>query len=435
MPNRIHVLDPDVSAQIAAGEVVERPASVVKELIENALDAEAMHILIEVEAGGRQLIRVTDDGHGMSPEDAVLAFQRHATSKIRTAEDLQRILTFGFRGEALPSIAAVSHVELITREPDRDEGTKVVVDGGVVTELSTVGCPVGTSVSVRRLFYNVPARLKFMRSPTTEMNHIVDIVSKFILANPHVSFTLRHHGRDIIHHSGDATRGDMRAALITVWGRDVAREMVPIELSVPRIRIYGFVSKPSLTKSARTHQVFFVNRRWVRHHALSSAVTHAYRGMIPAERQPVCVIYIDIEPLLVDVNVHPTKIEVRFANQAEIQRLLVQAIQQALSAVQLTPTITSQPQVMKPTVASPKPSRGAKEREREELEAFRRLLRQKVDGVATPQETLPAGVQPAERVAASVDEHRIETASRGAPGAGESPSQDVKAPKAVPPQH
>jgi DNA mismatch repair protein MutL len=366
MAGKIRVLDPDVVAKIAGGEVVERPASVVKELVENSLDAGARKITVEVEAGGRRLIRVSDDGCGMSQEDAVMAFQRHATSKIRTAEDLYRITTLGFRGEALPSIASVSHVELLTREHDSDVGTKVVVEGGVITQLSSVGCPAGTIVTVRNLFYNVPARLKFMRSPTSEFNYITELLIKFILANTNVSFTLRHDGKDVLCYSSEATGGELRSAVAVVWGSDTASELVPIELSTPKVHISGLTSKPSLTKSGRSHQVIIVNGRFIRHQGIALAITHAYQKMIPPNRHPVCVLRIDIDPQLVDVNVHPAKAEAKFANEAEIQRLVVEAIELALGRTIVVPTIALKPQ--------PKPVKALRRAE----DAFGKLLRSKL---------------------------------------------------------
>ncbi|MFA4015507.1 MAG: hypothetical protein RUDDFDWM_000590 [Candidatus Fervidibacterota bacterium] len=368
MAGKIRVLDPDVVVKIAGGEVIERPASVVKELVENSLDAGARKITVEVEAGGRRLIRVSDDGCGMSQEDAVMAFQRHATSKIRTAEDLYRITTLGFRGEALPSIASVSHVELLTREHDSDVGTKVVVEGGVITQLSSVGCPAGTIVTVRNLFYNVPARLKFMRSPASEFNYITEMLIKFILAHTDVSFTLRHDGKDVLCYSSEATGGDLRSAVAVVWGSDTASELIPIELSTPKVRISGLTSKPSLTKSSRSHQVVILNGRFIKHQGIALAITHAYQKTILPNRHPVCVLRIDIDPQLVDVNVHPTKAEVKFANEAEIQRLVVEAIELALGRTIVVPTIALKPQPKPATVKALKRAE----------DAFGKLLRSKL---------------------------------------------------------
>lgn len=343
MAAKIRILDPDVVAQIAAGEVVERPASVVKELVENSIDAGARRITVEIEAGGKRLIRVTDDGCGMSPEDAVLAFQRHATSKISSVSDLSRITTLGFRGEALPSIAAVSQVELLTRERESDIGTKVIVEDGVIIELSPVGCPIGTIVSVRSLFHNVPARLKFLRSVASEFNSISDLIAKFILAHPHISFTLRHDGRDVIHYSSEASCSDLRSAAAVVWGSEIANGLIPVEFSTPKVRVSGLTSKPSITKSSRSHQVIIVNGRCVRHQGISLSISHAYRGAIPSDRHPICVLRIDVEPQFVDVNVHPAKIEVKFESEAEVQRILIEALQTALGRIMFTPGIALAP--------------------------------------------------------------------------------------------
>ncbi len=331
---RIVVLPPDVASQIAAGEVVERPASVVKELIENSLDAGATRVVVRVEEGGKKLIRVTDDGCGMDAEDAILAFQRHATSKIKEAEDLWRITTMGFRGEALPSIASVSHVELVTRPPTAEQGTRVVVEGGILQVVEPIGCPQGTTVTVKGLFFNTPARLKFLKAPSTEFAHIAEVVSRYILAFPEVSFTLFHGDREILHH---VPTGDERSALAEVVGREIAYQLVPVQYHEPPYTVRGFVSPPTMSKPTRSHQWFFVNNRFVRNKTLAAAVSHAYHGFIPEGRQPIAILFLDLPPELVDVNVHPAKIEVRFRKEAEVQAVVVRALREALVAGQVIP--------------------------------------------------------------------------------------------------
>ncbi len=337
---RIVVLPPDVASQIAAGEVVERPASVVKELIENSLDAGATRITIRVEEGGKKLIRVTDDGCGMDAEDAVLAFQRHATSKIKDADDLWRITTMGFRGEALPSIASVSHVELVTRPPTAEKGTRVVVEGGILQTVEPIGCPQGTTVTVKGLFFNTPARLKFLKAASTEFAHIAEVVSRYILAFPDVSFTLFHGDREILRH---VPTGDERSAIAEVLGREIAQQLVPVHYHEPPYTVRGFVSPPTMSKPTRSHQWFFVNNRFVRNKTLAAAVSHAYHGFIPEGRQPIVVLFLDLPPELVDVNVHPAKIEVRFRKEAEVQAVVVRALREALVAGQVIPVASFQP--------------------------------------------------------------------------------------------
>lgn len=337
---RIIVLPPDVASQIAAGEVVERPASVVKELIENSLDAGATRITVRVEEGGKKLIRVTDDGCGMDAEDAVLAFQRHATSKIKDADDLWRITTMGFRGEALPSIASVSHVELVTRPPNAEKGTRVVVEGGILQTVEPIGCPQGTTVTVKGLFFNTPARLKFLKTASTEFAHIAEVVSRYILAFPDVTFTLFHGDREVLRH---VPTGDERSALAEVLGREIAQQLVPVQYHEPPYTVRGFVSPPTVSKPTRSHQWFFVNNRFVRNKTLAAAVSHAYHGFIPEGRQPIVVLFLDLPPELVDVNVHPAKIEVRFRKEAEVQAVVVRALREALVAGQVIPVASFQP--------------------------------------------------------------------------------------------
>jgi len=331
---KIHILDEVVANKIAAGEVVERPASVVKELVENAIDAGATRIQVEVEEGGKHLIRVTDNGCGMSEEDAVLALQRHATSKISTAEDLANIHTLGFRGEALPSIASVSTLILTTCEPDASAGVTLKVEGGVVTDFRRVGCPPGTTVEVRKLFYNTPARLKFLKTSGTEMGHISDLLSHLALLYHQIGFRLVHNGQEILSAPACA---DLRGALATIYGKDLAREMVPIDLSSGAVAIRGYIGKPSLARANRNYQAFFVNGRSVRSRVLQHALYEGYSTLLMTKRHPVAVVIIEVDPQLVDVNVHPAKAEVRFTRDWEVHNLLQKAVREALSQAQLLP--------------------------------------------------------------------------------------------------
>jgi DNA mismatch repair protein MutL len=323
----IHVLDEQVVNRIAAGEVVERPASAVKELIENSLDAGARRIEVEVEMGGRRLIRVRDDGIGMTREDALLALQRHATSKIQTDADLLRIQTMGFRGEALPSIAAVSRLELITRAFEEEIGTRVVAVGGEIQSVEEVGAPIGTTVTVRDLFYNVPARLKFLKTVPTELGHILETVTRYAFAFPDVSFRLVHERQELLFTPGS---GDRLAAVAAVWGRETVRSMVEVDYERDGIHVYGLIAPPHQTRPTRQHQYFYVNLRPVRNKTLTAALDEAYRTLTPEKRYPACVLLVDMNPRLVDVNVHPAKIEVKFQREGEVYEAMVQAIRAAL---------------------------------------------------------------------------------------------------------
>lgn len=324
---RIHLLEEHTVNRIAAGEVVERPASVVKELVENSIDAGARTIIVEVEQGGKRLIRVTDDGEGMSPADALLSIQRHATSKIRDADDLQSIITLGFRGEALPSIAAVSRFEMLTKRADLDTGMRLLVENGQVVEAEECAARNGTTVTVRDLFYNTPARLKFLKSVATELSHITELMTRFALAFPEISFRLLHNGQEIFASQGGS---DPRHALLVVFGRDAARELRSIDYTEGSLRVTGYVSPPHLTRPTRAMQSFFVNRRLVRHRVLSKALDDAYRTLTPEGRHPIAAIFLQVPPYSVDVNVHPTKAEVKFSHEGEVYHTVLSAVRQAL---------------------------------------------------------------------------------------------------------
>lgn len=331
----IRILSEQMANRIAAGEVVERPASVVKELVENSLDAGASRIEVTLEQGGTRLIRVTDDGCGMDAEDAVLAVQRFATSKIADPEDLNRIVTMGFRGEALPSIASVSQMRITTRPPDADEGTMVTIEGGEITDARTVGCPPGTTIEVANLFYNTPARRKFLRTTATERGHCTDWVAWLAMARPDVAMKVSHDDTVLLALPG---RGDLRAVVSEVYGSNVARQMLEVEMDTGAVRITGLVSRPELTRTSRRYQTFIVNGRYVRSSTLGHGLSEAYGILLPAGKYPLCVLHIEVPPELVDPNVHPTKIEVRFRNQAEIHNLLQQAIEETLEREGIRPS-------------------------------------------------------------------------------------------------
>ena len=336
--NRIQQLPPDVANKIAAGEVIERPANAVKELVENALDCGARRIQIEIEEGGKRLIRVRDDGSGMSESDVVLALQRHATSKISDADDLWRISTLGFRGEALPSLAAVSRLEIVTREHDSDVGTRLVAEGGEIVEVENVGCAPGTEITVRGLFYNTPARFKFLKSDSAEAARISEMIGHLALAYPAVAFTLHHNNKENLRVEAG---GDGFNALVSVLGRETARQMLPISTSeeFQNIRVTGFTARPQLTRANRKGQLLFVNGRLIHSRALQHAFGAAYEGLIHGrDRFPLGVVFLQVAPGAVDVNVHPTKSEVRFAREGEAHHALRVAVRDTLIGAQLAPS-------------------------------------------------------------------------------------------------
>jgi len=311
---KILQLSPHVANMIAAGEVVERPASVVKELLENAVDAGATHVTVEVRDGGMTFIRVTDNGCGMSPDDAKTAFLRHATSKLRTAEDLSSISTMGFRGEALAAIASVSRIDLLTKVPGELSGTSVQLEAGNITEQAEAGCPDGTTIIVRDLFFNTPARMKFMKSDTVEGGRITGTVQLQALAHPEVAFRFIRDGKEVLSTPGT---GDMEAAVYCIYGRDGAK-MVPVKSSWEQYNLTGYVSKPTDARPSRNLQTFFVNERPVKSRILIAALEEAYRNQMMVGRFPACVLYLTIPANMVDVNVHPAKTEVKFLNEKAV---------------------------------------------------------------------------------------------------------------------
>lgn len=325
---RIWILPQEVSERIAAGEVVERPASVVKELVENALDAGAWKITVETEAGGKALIRVTDDGSGMTAEEARIALQRHATSKLRTADDLFKIHTLGFRGEALPSIAAVSALEIVTRTPESAGGTRIRVEAGVVTCEEPTAAQPGTGITVRRLFFSVPVREKFLRSDTAEAGQITDWMQRLALARPDVSFRLVHDGREALLSPGSQ---DALNAVVAILGRGIARDLIRLTADPSaEVEVSGFVGRPTLSRANRALQHTYVNGRAVRSPLFQRALSDAYRSTMPQGRHPVALLFVEVPPDTVDVNVHPAKVEVRFRDEGSVQSAVVRAIHAAL---------------------------------------------------------------------------------------------------------
>src|SRR5512136_1090386 len=334
--NKIRVLPEILANKIAAGEIVERPASVVKELLENSLDARANSIHTEIEAGGKKLILVRDDGEGMSQDDAILAFEHHATSKLQTADDLSAIATLGFRGEALPSIASVSRLTLRTRsrDPESVSGTEVEIQGGVMRSVKPAPWDKGTEVTVRDLFFNIPARRKFLRSHDTELGHIARLVTHYALAHPEIRFTLESEGRRLIDVVAVLS---VRERAYQLFGDGFLKNLVEIRGRAAEVVVHGFASQPHEQRTNPYSQFFFVNQRMVRDKVMTSAVRQAYLNTMPASAYPIILLFVELPYDQIDVNVHPAKTEVRFREQSLIHDLIRDSIQRALVGVRTIP--------------------------------------------------------------------------------------------------
>jgi DNA mismatch repair protein MutL len=328
----IKLLSESVAAQIAAGEVVERPVSVVKELMENSLDAGARSVRIELEGGGRRLIRITDDGSGIPRDETELAFTRHATSKLNTADDLYNIHTLGFRGEALASVATVAQVTMITRTEEEKAGTLIRLEAGQIIEHRSIGTPIGTVITVENLFFNTPARLKFLKADSTERRHVDALITRYAMAYPHVRFSLIQDGRETFATSGT---GDLADVLIEALGMDTMREMLKVKtaglrVESPEITVYGYTSAPHVNRNTRSHITLFVNGRHIVDTHLTYAVCQAYHTLMPSDRYPIAVLMIEVAPNDVDVNVHPAKSEVRFRSPDSVFSAVQRSVRQAV---------------------------------------------------------------------------------------------------------
>ena len=335
MADIIQLLPDAIANQIAAGEVIQRPASVVKELMENSIDAGATSIKLVIKDAGKSLIQVIDDGCGMSETDARMAFERHATSKIRKSEDLFCIRTMGFRGEAMASVAAVAQVEMRTRRHSEELGTRLVIEGSTVKSQEACQCSRGTTLSVKNLFFNVPARRNFLRSNTVEMRHIVDEFQRIAIANADIFFSLHHNNSEIFH----LPAGNLRQRLIGVFGNPANKKLVPVSEETDILTIKGFIGKPEYAKKTRGEQYFFVNNRFIKSAYLNHAVINAYEDILPKDTHPLYVIFIDIDPAHIDINVHPTKQEIKFEDERLVYNYLKVAIRHSLGQYSIMPSL------------------------------------------------------------------------------------------------
>ncbi len=331
----IHLLPDSIANQIAAGEVVQRPASVVKELMENSIDAQANYIQLIVKDAGRTLIQVIDDGMGMSATDARMSFERHATSKIRTADDLFSILTMGFRGEALASIAAISQVELRSRRMIDEVGTMIRIEGSEINSQESVSCTKGTNFQVKNLFFNVPARRNFLKSNPVEMKHILDEFQRVSLAHPEITFTLYHNDVEVY----NLPAGKLSRRIVDIFGKTYREQLASCEEETPFVNISGYLGKPESAKKGRGEQFFFVNKRFIKHNYLHHAVLSAFESTIPEGSSPFYVLFIEINPSHIDINIHPTKTEIKFDDERAVYAIIRSAVRRAIGVYNLTPTI------------------------------------------------------------------------------------------------
>lgn len=334
---KIEVLDKSTIDKIAAGEVVERPSSVVKELVENAIDAGATAVAVEIKDGGTSLIRITDNGSGIEKEEVKTAFLRHATSKIRNAEDLLSISSLGFRGEALSSIAAVSQVELITKTSPDFTGIRYRIEGGAEVGIEEIGAPDGTTFLVRNLFYNVPARKKFLKSNQTEAGYISDLMERMALSRPDISFKFINNNQTKLQTSGNTNLKDI---IYHIYGRDITANLIPVDREINGVRLSGFIGKPLVSRGNRSFENYFVNGRYVKSNIISRAIEEGYKGFVMQHKYPFTVLHLSIDGKMLDVNVHPTKMELRISNQEDVYRFIYMAVNDALNGRELIPIVS-----------------------------------------------------------------------------------------------
>ena len=369
---QIQVLDQITIDKIAAGEVIERPASIVKELVENSIDAKAASVTVEIQDGGISLIRVTDNGSGIEREDIRNAFLRHSTSKIRKVEDLAHIASLGFRGEALSSISAVTRTELITKTKEDTFGTRYVIEGGVEQSLEDAGAPDGTTFLVRQLFYNVPARRKFLKTPMTEAGHVQDLLMRLALSHPEVAFTFINNGQTKMRTSGN---GKLKDVIYSIYGREAAANLIELDYSMDGLVMKGYLGKPVITRGNRNFENYFVNGRYVKNAMLSKAIEDAYKDFLMQHKFPFVVIHFQVDGEKIDVNVHPTKMEMRFQRQQDVYNIVYEGVHRTLLEPELipqveapAPKVISQPKSESPFLLKPKTAPQPMEKKPEEKE-------------------------------------------------------------------
>ncbi|MBQ2404259.1 MAG: DNA mismatch repair endonuclease MutL [Lachnospiraceae bacterium] len=388
----IQLLDQNTINQIAAGEVVERPASVVKELMENAIDAGATAITVEIREGGIGFIRITDNGCGIPKQELSLAFKRHSTSKIRSAEDLLTVSSLGFRGEALSSIAAVSQVELITKTANSLTGSRYQIEGGVEKGLEEVGAPDGTTFISRNLFFNVPARRKFLKTAQTEGSHVADLVEKIALSHPEISIRLIVNNQNKLHTSGNHNLKDI---IYTIYGREITANLIPLKIEHEVVRVTGFIGKPVIARGNRNFENYFINGRYIKSALISKAIEDGYKSYMMQHKYPFTMLHFEVEPEYIDVNVHPSKMELRFKDGETMYRVIQQAISEALSGKELIPQVTlgnerkeEKAAVSEPVVKKEEPIVPVKKAETRAPEPFE-VKRREVLGIAEPRAPYP----------------------------------------------
>ena len=335
--SKIRVMKPNLANKIAAGEVIERPAAVVKELVENAIDAKSNSITIEIKDGGITFIRITDNGCGIADDDIIPAFTRHSTSKIKNATDLITVMSLGFRGEALSSVASVAQVELITKTPDSLLGIRYVIEGGEEKTKEEIGCPVGTTFIVRNLFYNTPVRRKFLKSPQTEAGYISSVVEKIACSHPEISFKFIVNGQVKIHTLGNSNLNDI---IYTLYGRDIAKNVIKVDSSLGKMSMTGLVAKPVVSRGNRNYEIIFINKRSIKSNIISKAIEDAYKSFMMQHKYPFVVLSITIDPELIDVNVHPAKLEIRFTNTNELYSFVYNSVYDALCGKNLIQAVS-----------------------------------------------------------------------------------------------
>ena len=387
--NRIQVLDQKTIDQIAAGEVIERPASVVKELVENSIDAGATAVTVEIRDGGTSFIRVTDNGSGIEGDQVATAFLRHSTSKIRAVEDLFHVASLGFRGEALSSIASIAMVELITKTADAEEGVRYVIEGGAEKKLEETAAPDGTTFLVRSLFYNTPARRKFLKSPMTEAGYVSELMERLALSRPDISFQFITNGQTKLHTSGNHNLKDV---IYHIYGRDVAANLAQVEAEQGPVRISGFVGKPVVSRGNRSYENYFINGRYIRSNLIAKGIEEGYRTFLMQHKYPFTALHFSIDGSLLDVNVHPTKMELRFSNQEELYRFVRDTVRQALMERELIPEVrlTEEPDPGKQLEIKQQEKLPEKQPEKERPDPASRLAgeaaAEREDAPSTPQE-------------------------------------------------